>query len=108
MKSPVAHLDLAEIGSLNFHRVDMEKFPCLRYAYEACEVGGTMPAVVNGADEVIVDAFLNRKVGFMDIPKIIKRTMDEHQSILEPALDNIMAADRWARDFADRLVHQST
>ncbi len=103
-KSPVSHLNLAEVGRLTFREADMEKFPCLRYAYEAGEVGGTMPTVVNGADEVAVDAFLKRKIGFLDIPNIIKQTTEAHQPVFAPSLDNIIAADRWARDFAEKTV----
>ena len=103
-KSPVSYLDLAEVGCLNFQKADMGKFPCLAYAYEAARIGGTMPAVVNGADEAAVAAFLNRKIGFMDIPGIIKQAMNAHQPVLDPSLDDIIAADIWARRFAERTI----
>ena len=60
-----------------------------------------MPAVVNGADEVAVAAFLKQRIGFLDIPENIKRAMDAHQTVSNPTLDDIIAADRWARDFAN-------
>ncbi len=101
-ESPVSHLDLVDVGSLTFQEPDMERFPCLKYAYEAGKTGGTMPAVVNGADEVAVDAFLNHRIGFLDIPEIIKQTMDAHEPVLDPGLDNIIAADKWARHFAEK------
>ncbi len=100
-ESPVPQLNLADVGSLTFQEPDMERFPCLKYAYDAGKTGGTMPAVVNGADEVAVDAFLKQKIGFLDIPRIIKQTMDAHETVLEPDLDNIITADRWARHFAE-------
>jgi len=103
--SPVPYLNLAEVGRLTFHEVDMETFPCLRYAYEAGEIGGTMPAVVNGADEVAVDAFLKRRIGFLDIPTIIRQTMEAHKTQdSECSLDDIMAVDKWARDYARCLI----
>ena len=103
-KSPVEYLNLAQVGRLTFHEVDTEKFPCLRYAYEAVETGGTMLAVVNGADEVAVSAFLGGKIGFLDIPKIIKQAMMAHESVFDPSLDDIINADKWARNFAGKKV----
>lgn len=103
-RSPVSYLNLAEVGHLTFQAADMERFPCLGYAYEAGKKGGTMPTVLNGADEVAVDAFLKRRIGFADIPKIIRETMDAHQSVSAPSLDNIITADRWARDFAEKTA----
>jgi 1-deoxy-D-xylulose-5-phosphate reductoisomerase len=100
-RSPVPYLNLAQVGHLTFQGVDMERFPCLEYAYEAAKAGGTMPAVVNGADEVVVDAFLKQRIGFLDIPDIIRRTMEAHELVSAPSLDDIMAADGWARSFAE-------
>jgi 1-deoxy-D-xylulose-5-phosphate reductoisomerase len=111
-ESPVPYLNLVEVGRLTFQEADMERFPCLKYAYEAGETGGTMPTVVNAADEVAVDAFLKRKIGFLDIPDIIRQTMEAHK-IQDPrlktqdsecSLDDIIAADKWARDFAGSIL----
>lgn len=102
--SLISTLDLAKVGQLNFQSVDMEKFPCLKYAYEAGKIGGTLPAVLNSADEVAVGAFLNHKLGFMDISKIVKKTMEAHQVISDPSLADIMNADKWARDFTERII----
>ena len=104
--SPVEYLDLAQAGRLTFCEADMEKFPCLGYAYEAGETGGTMPAVVNGADEVAVSAFLERKIDFLKIPSIIKQAMEAHESVIDPSLEDIMAADMWAREFAEKTITQ--
>lgn len=103
-KSPVEYLNLAQVGQLSFHEVDIERFPCLRYAYEAAETGGTVPTVVNGADEIAVGAFLERKIGFLDIPEIIRRVMKAHQPIFNPSLDDVIAADGWARNLAEKAV----
>lgn len=103
-RSSVPYLKLSQVGSLTFQEPDMEQFPCLRYAYEAGRTGGTVPAVVNAADEVAVEAFLSRRIGFLDIPGIIKQTMEAHRPVLNPALDDIMSSDRWARDFAEKVI----
>ncbi len=103
-RSSVPYLRLSQVGSLTFQEPDMEQFPCLGYAYEAGKMGGTMPAVVNAADEVAVEAFLSRRIGFLDIPGIIKQTMEAHRPVLNPALDDIMSSDRWARDFAEKVM----
>ncbi|MGB9597172.1 MAG: 1-deoxy-D-xylulose-5-phosphate reductoisomerase, partial [Candidatus Poribacteria bacterium] len=108
MSSTLPKLDLAKIGQLTFQEVDMDKFPCLKYAYEAIKLGGTMPTVLSGADEVAVEAFLNGKIGFLDISGIIKKTMNVYKdsgfSDSEPSLEDIIFADRWARDYANRLI----
>ena len=103
-KSSVPYLKLSQVGSMTFQEPDMEQFPCLGYAYEAGRTGGTMPAAVNAADEVAVEAFLNRRIGFLDIPGIVKQTMEAHQPVLNPALEDIMSSDRWARDFAEKVI----
>ncbi|MDP2157048.1 MAG: 1-deoxy-D-xylulose-5-phosphate reductoisomerase, partial [Nitrospirota bacterium] len=70
---------------------------CLMYAYEAIQQGGTVPAVLNAANEVAVHAFLDKTIGFNDIPAIIRKTVMGHERIAQPSLDDVMAADRWAR-----------
>ncbi|MEA1959459.1 MAG: 1-deoxy-D-xylulose-5-phosphate reductoisomerase [Chloroflexota bacterium] len=102
------HLDFINIengsagSALTFEAPDMDKFPCLRLAFEASRAGGTYPAVLSAADEVAVDRFLKGQIGFMDIPRIISSVIDEHSSIAEPALDDVLAADSWARERAAR------
>jgi 1-deoxy-D-xylulose-5-phosphate reductoisomerase len=86
--------------SLTFEQPDLEKFPCLEMAFQACEAGGTLPAVLNAANEEAVLAFLNEAIGFTDIPAAVGRTMDAHHIIAEPELGDILEADRWARDRA--------
>ncbi|OQY13403.1 MAG: 1-deoxy-D-xylulose-5-phosphate reductoisomerase [Desulfobacteraceae bacterium 4572_19] len=89
--------DFTEIGNLTFEKPDLEKFPCLSFAFKACQTGHTLPAVLNAANEVVVDAFLNNKISFLEIHKIIKKTMDTHQIVKNPTCADILAADKWAR-----------
>ena len=96
-------LSLVEVGQLSFEQPDEEAFPCLKYAYEALERGGTLPAVLNAANEVAVQAFLEDAIGFLDIPRLIRAAMDGHQPKPVTSLDVVMEADRWAR----RLTHEA-
>ena len=92
--------NFSEIGSLTFEAVDLEKFPCLRIAREAAEKGGTYPAVLSAADEVAVELFLKKKIGFTDIAGIVERTLERHNGLSHPSLKDILAADVWARNAA--------
>ena len=97
-------LSLVEIGQLSFEQPDEEAFPCLKYAYEALERGGTLPAVLNAANEVAVQAFLEGAIGFLDIPRLIRAAMDGHQPKPVTSLDVVMEADRWARSLTHEAV----
>ncbi len=105
LKQPLP--DFAGIGMFTFEQPDVEKFPCLSLAYHACKTGGTLPAVLNAANEQAVNAFLNRRISFDKIPGIISRSMDSHAVIFRPALDDIVEADRWAREWADDQIAAS-
>jgi 1-deoxy-D-xylulose-5-phosphate reductoisomerase len=96
--------DFTMIGALTFEKPDLEKFPCLDLAYMACETGETLPAVLNAANEVAVRAFLKRRVSFVKIPEVIRETMERHNVVPDPALDDILEADRWAREQARNLI----
>lgn len=97
-------LDLFQLGTLSFYPPDHDRFPCLRLALEACAAGGTMPAVLNAANEVAVEAFLAGKIGFMGIPELIEGTMKLHVPTAADSMKIILEADRWARDQAtDRI-----
>lgn len=100
----VSGLDLAKVGSLTFRQPDNESFPCLYYAYEALKAGGTMPSVLNAANEVAVNAFLKSKIRFNEIPVIIRKTMELHTIIPAAELDAVTEADRWARTKAEKVV----
>ena len=93
-------MDYARIGSLNFEAVDLERFPCLRIAREAVVEGGTYPAVLCAADEVAVELFLAKKIGFLDIGRLVEKTLERHNGMGQPTLEDIIAADAWARDTA--------
>ena len=97
-------LDLARVKGLTFERPNLKKFPCLLYAYEATRVGGTMTAVLNAANEVAVRSFLDERIGFLDIPRIIKGTMDRHSSSDTKSLEDILIADHWAREESERQI----
>ncbi len=90
-------LDLKKIMRLEFHEPDRKKFRCLQLAYDALAIGGTMPAVLNGANESALGYFLQEKISFTDIPKLIETTMQNHSPIALPTLEDIIEADRWAR-----------
>lgn len=91
-------LDLVEIGSLTFMKPDYRRFPCLELAYEALQVGGTMPAVLNAANEEAVSAFLKEQIGFLDISKTVRKTLDAHQPQRVTDLEDVLMADGWARE----------
>ncbi len=93
----VKPLDLAKLGTLNFQKPDMDKFPALRLGYEVVEKGGTMGTTFNAANEVAVQEFLDNKIKFTDISKAVEHVMNEHNFIKDPTLQDIMDADEYAR-----------
>lgn len=98
-------LDLAEVGKLTFCKPDHDRFPCLNLGYESLRTGGTMPAVMNAANEVAVDAFLNGGLRFIEIADVIRKTMDAHTHREIAGLEDALEADRWARERAGSRVH---
>ena len=95
--------DFTDIGSLTFEKPDLTKFPCLGLAYSACQRGGTMTSVLNAANEEAVSAFLNKRIPFVEIPGIIEKVMGRHSVVENPLLDDILEADKWAREETGRL-----
>jgi 1-deoxy-D-xylulose-5-phosphate reductoisomerase len=93
-------LDLVALGALHFRRADFARFPCLKMAYEAGRAGGTMPAVLNAANEVAVERFLAGEISFLAIEEVIERVLSAHDCIANPTLEAIEEADRWAREQA--------
>lgn len=93
-------LDLAATGTLTFEAPDMDNFPCLRYAYEASEKGGTYPAVLNAANEIAVARFLNQEISYLGIPDCIEAALNAHSNVSSPNLEEIQQADANAREFA--------
>jgi 1-deoxy-D-xylulose-5-phosphate reductoisomerase len=104
---PLTHLpqlDLARIGQLQFHEPDFDKFSCLRLAYSALCQGGTCPAVLNAANEVGVEHFLNGQLRFLDIAVLNERVLEAHDPQPVTDLDSLLEADRWAREHARGML----
>jgi 1-deoxy-D-xylulose-5-phosphate reductoisomerase len=93
-------LNLTRAGRLEFHEPAHDRFPCLALAYRALRTGGTLPVVLNAANEVAVEAFLDGKLGFTAISRVIKKTMDAHEVERVSTLDTVRRVDRWARSQA--------
>lgn len=108
MENHLAPLRLDEIGTLSFERPDGNKFKCLELALKAGEIGESMPAVLNGANEIAVDAFLKGNIDFLQIPALIKRTMESHRTFSIDNMKRVMEADSWARNTAKRLLREVT
>jgi len=90
-------INFRQRNMLSFEEVDLSVFKCLQLAYDALKIGGTMPAVLNAANEVAVDKFLKKEINFLDIAKIIEATMEKHELIKNPSLSDILDVDQWAR-----------
>jgi len=121
MRTPIAHalgwperiasgvqsLDLVAAARLDFEAPDLDRFPALRLAREAAEAGGTAPAVLNAANEVAVAAFLEGRLGFPGIPRLIQSVLERHQNRPANALAAVLEADRWARDVAETMLAET-
>ena len=97
-------LDWSRINNLTFEQPNLDAFPCLKLAIEAGKKGGSYPAVLCAADEVVVELFLSQRIKFTDIPNLIEQTLEEHQATAHPTLEEIMAADAWAREKVIQLI----
>ena len=104
LENALKPLDFFKLKKISFQKPNMKRFPCLRLAIEAAEEGGSMPCVLNAADEVAVRAFLNKRINFTDIPRIIAQVMDEHKGIIQPSLEEILSTDAWARTEAEEII----
>ena len=98
-------LDWSCITNLTFAQPDLNTFPCLKLAIEAGRKGGTYPAVLCGADEVAVELFLSQRIKFVDIANLVGQALEQHQAIAHPTLEEIMAADAWAREKVLQLAN---
>ena len=103
VESGVKSLDLLAVEKLDFYRPDLKKFPCLELAFEAIRAGKTMPAVLNAANEIAVERFLQKKIGFNDIPRLIERVMQAHTLVPLKSLEDVTSADQWAREYTRQL-----
>jgi len=106
VKTHLPSLDLDGIGMLTFERPDTERFQCLDLALKAVETGDSMPAVLNGANEIAVYSFLRGEIGFLQIPVLIKKTMETHKTFTIDSIESVMEADLWARDRAKKILKQ--
>ena len=97
-------LDLTTMGNLTFEAPDFERFPCLRLAIDAMEIGKTMPAVLNAANEIAVQAFLEELIPYKDIAELIRMVMQNHNPSPLKELQDVLIADRWAREETTKLV----
>ena len=104
VKNPFPRVDFTQRNNLTFDKPDMETFKCLSLAYRALKTGGTLPAVLNGANEVAVVRFLKGDIGFLDIPELIEQTMDAYTVKYEYTLEDLLEADAWAKDYAAKVV----
>jgi 1-deoxy-D-xylulose-5-phosphate reductoisomerase len=118
MKGPIAYalsyperlegvspaLDLASVGTLTFEEPDINRFPCLAYAYKSLEAGGSMPAVLSAANEVAVKCFLDEKIEYPDIARTIIRTMNGHTAYPIKSVEDALKADLWARQEAEKII----
>jgi 1-deoxy-D-xylulose-5-phosphate reductoisomerase len=97
-------IDWDNITELTFEQPDLDKFPCLKLAIEAGRKGGTYPSVLCAADEVAVDLFLSGTIKFTDIARLIEQLLTEHKTVATPSMEDILAADAWARQRVNQLV----
>ncbi len=100
-------LDFAKLSQLTFEEPDFEKFPCLALAYKALKIGGTMPATLNAANEIAVQAFLDNKIRLSDIPNIIESVMNEHESQTVSSLETVIETDAQARKKTIKLLEKN-
>lgn len=106
MESGVKQLNMFDVARLDFEEPDFERFPCLRLAYEALRQGGTATSILNAANEIAVEAFLNETISFLDIPKVIEKTLSELTTVNADSLALVLAADASAREIARISVEE--
>lgn len=99
-------LSIDQYSTLTFERPDMDKFPMLRYAFDAIAQGGNAPCILNAANEIAVDAFLNRRIKFMEIPKLVDAVMNKMPRIIKPSLDQLVETNTEARGLAESLLDE--
>ena len=99
-------LDLLSIGKLSFEQPDKKRFRCLDLALTAGKIGHSMPAVLSGANEIAVNAFLQGRIGFLEIPQLVEKTMERHEVFPIDTIDQALEADRWAQSTAKKILEQ--
>jgi len=106
--SSLPPLDLAKLASLNFEQPDIDRFPCIALAYRALRTGGTLPAAMNAANEEAVQAFIDERIAFSDIPRVIEDVMNRHQTMAVMDLEGVLRADQGAREMARGVIANVT
>ena len=106
LPSGLNRLSLTEVKSLNFHKPDLIRFPSLALAFDAARLSGSLPAVLNAADEVAVESFLSSKIDFVDIYKVVERVFLRHKIDKNPSLEAVLQADQWARQEARNILEK--
>ncbi len=99
----VQSISFENLKELTFESPDLNRFPCLEIAYEVLKTGGTAPAVMNAANDTAVNRFLKEEIKFVDIPKIIEKTLKSHNTEVEYSLDYILELEKWAKEFANKI-----
>jgi 1-deoxy-D-xylulose-5-phosphate reductoisomerase len=105
-EAPVARLDLTAAGRLDFHKPDLQRFPCLGLAYRALEAGPSHAVVLNAANEVAVASYLEEKISFVSIPRLIEHAMNAHETVAVNTLAEVRAVDAWARLYSQKLARE--
>ncbi|MBN2059965.1 MAG: 1-deoxy-D-xylulose-5-phosphate reductoisomerase [Deltaproteobacteria bacterium] len=104
LKTSLPSLNLEDIGTLSFYQVDLEKFRCLSLALKAAEIGKSMPTVLNAANEIAVESFLQGKIKFLEVPVLIEKIMEKHEIFPIKTINEVIKADRWARKNAEKEI----
>ena len=107
LASRLPSVDFVKMEAFHFERPDMDAFACLGLAFRAARTGGTMPAVLNAANDVAVDRFTDNSISFTEIPAVVERVLDKHRVMPRPGLDDIKTADAWARAAAVSIIERS-
>lgn len=107
IKNDFASLPLEEFGTFHFRKFDCDRYPCVGYAKKAMVLGGTMPAVLNAANEEAVYAFLRKEIKFLSIEKIIELVMNSHNVIQNPTVDDLVSSDKWARKKVNKIIKEN-
>lgn len=106
IKNDFCRMPLNEFPTFHFRRFDLKRYPCVGFAIQALKIGGTMPAVLNASNEEAVYAFLDKKIGFIEIEEIIEKVMNKHIVIKSPRVEELINADKWARDEAQKIIRR--
>ena len=100
----IPRLDIANPYNLTFQPLELDRYPCFSLALDAGKLGGTYPAALSAADEIAVGLFLERKIGYMDIGRVINRVLEDHEVSSEPDLEELVEVDQWARVRANEVA----